>query len=151
MATSARIIRVLNDTYTLEIEVEVEAIDELAPELMKTDWGRKMAYLLSEMLPRVPEWKGKEEMEKMERERKQNEEKLKREGFREGVEKGKEEQAEKVKELEKKIDDLENKLEVYKDIERKVEDMMEWKKSREEEKKKEEAKIIEVEDNREPE
>lgn len=54
MPVSTRIIRVLDNQYTLEIELEVDGPDDLLPELCKTVWGKKIAYLLSRMLPEVP-------------------------------------------------------------------------------------------------
>lgn len=84
MPTSIRIIRVLNDEYTVEVETEVEDSTELLGELMKTLWGRKMAWLLQQMLPDVPEYHDpsvQEQIEKEEKEMKEHEEKLRQEGY----------------------------------------------------------------------
>lgn len=55
MPASVRIIRVLNDTYTLETEIEAEDTKLLMKELQGTEWGRRIATLLEEMLPKVEE------------------------------------------------------------------------------------------------
>lgn len=55
MPASVRIIRILNDTYTLETEIEAEDTKLLMKELQATDWGRRIATLLEEMLPKVEE------------------------------------------------------------------------------------------------
>jgi hypothetical protein len=53
MPSSVRIIRVLNDTYTVETEIEAEDTKSLMKELSGTQWGLKIASLLEEMLPEV--------------------------------------------------------------------------------------------------
>lgn len=83
MPTSVRVIRVVDNEYTVEAEVEVEDIAELFDTLNKTPWGRKVAYLLGEMLPDVPEYKApsmKEQAEKEEKEIAEHEQKLRNEG-----------------------------------------------------------------------
>lgn len=83
MGTSIRVIRVIDNEYTVEVEVEVEDIKLLFDELNKTQWGRKVAHLLSEMLPEVPEYQpksAKEAAEDEEKRIKEYEEKLKKEG-----------------------------------------------------------------------
>ena len=83
MPTSVRVIRVVNNEYTVEAEVEVEDIGELFDTLTKTAWGRKVAHLLNEMLPEIPEYKAPSSKEEavIEQERiKENEEKLRNEG-----------------------------------------------------------------------
>jgi hypothetical protein len=55
MPASVRIIRILNDTYTLETEIEAEDTKLLMEELRKTDWGRRISTLLEQMLPKTEE------------------------------------------------------------------------------------------------
>lgn len=81
MGTSVRVIRVINNEYTVEVEVEVEDIKLLFDELTKTQWGRKVAHLLSEMLPDIQEYQppsAKEQAEEEEKRIKEYEEKLKK-------------------------------------------------------------------------
>ena len=83
---STRIIRVIDGQYTLELELEVDSPDELLGELCKTDWGKKIAYLLSRMLPEVPEIKTEDQKLMAEAEAKriaEHEEKLREEGRKE--------------------------------------------------------------------
>jgi len=80
MGTSIRVIRVIDNEYTVEVEVEVDDIKTLFDELTRTPWGKKVAYLLQEMLPEVPEYKppsAKEQAEEEEKRIKEYEEKLK--------------------------------------------------------------------------
>jgi len=84
MPTSIRVIRVLDNEYTVEVETEVEDIEELFQTLTKTAWGRKIAYLLGEMLPDIPELKtpsAKEEAEAEQKRIEEGEEKLREEGY----------------------------------------------------------------------
>jgi len=86
MPTSVRIIRVVGDEYTVEIETEVENIEDLFIELTKTVWGRKIATLLAKMLPDVEEYKAsppKEEAEVEQKRIEEHEEKLREEGRKE--------------------------------------------------------------------
>ena len=83
MPVSTRIIRVLDGQYTLELEVEVDSSDELLGELCKTEWGKKIAFLLSKMLPEVPEIQTEEEKLSIEEDIKrikEHDEKLREEG-----------------------------------------------------------------------
>lgn len=84
MPTSIRVIRVLDNEYTVEVETEVEDIEELFQTLTKTAWGRKVAYLLGQMLPDIPEIKSPSSKEEAEAEQKrieETEEKLRKEGY----------------------------------------------------------------------
>jgi hypothetical protein len=86
---SVRIIRVLGEEHTVEVEIECEESSELLQELMKTPIGRKMAHLLNEMLPEVPEVKegtAKEEAEAEEKRIQEHEEGLRKEGYDKAVE-----------------------------------------------------------------
>ena len=86
MPTSVRIIRVVGNEYTVEIETEVENIEDLFLELTKTVWGRKIATLLAKMLPEVEEYKTpppKEEAEAEQKRIEEHEEKLREEGRKE--------------------------------------------------------------------
>jgi len=86
MPVSTRIIRVLDGQYTLELELEVDSPDDLLSELCKTDWGKKIAYLLSKMLPEVPEIQTEDQKAMAEAEAKriaEAEENLREEGRRE--------------------------------------------------------------------
>jgi len=88
MPTSVRVIRVLNDEYTVECEVEVEDISELFNELTKTPWGRKVAHLLGEMLPDIPEYNPEDTKEQAEAEAKriaEHEESLREEGYKKAI------------------------------------------------------------------
>ena len=69
--TSLRIIRVINDTWTVELEIEVSDIALLAQQLIRSDEGRKMAALLHEALKdvEIPVDKDLETMQKAEEER----------------------------------------------------------------------------------
>ena len=55
MPASCRVIRVVNDTFTLEFELETEDTKSLIKELQSTDWGRRLATLLEGLLPEVTE------------------------------------------------------------------------------------------------
>ena len=52
---SCRVIRVVNDTFTLEFELEEEDTKKLIEELQRTDWGRRLATLLGDMMPAIEE------------------------------------------------------------------------------------------------
>lgn len=56
---SVRVIRVLDDTFTVEVEAEEENVDSLMQELNKSLEGRKVIFLLQrsleEVKPAVPE------------------------------------------------------------------------------------------------
>jgi len=53
MPASVRIIRVIDDTYTVETEVEADDIKSLMQELQSSQWGLKIAAVLENMLPDV--------------------------------------------------------------------------------------------------
>lgn len=55
MPASCRVIRVVNDTFTLEFELETEDTKSLLTELQSTDWGRRLATLLEDMMPSIAE------------------------------------------------------------------------------------------------
>lgn len=86
MPTSIRVIRVIDNQYTLDVEIEVDDINTLLNELMKVRWGKKVAHLLEGMLPDVPEYEplnSKEEAEAEEKRIKENEDRLREEGRQE--------------------------------------------------------------------
>jgi len=117
MPASARIIRVLDDTYTLEIEVEAETSEDLVSELMQTSWGRKMAYLLQRMLPNVPELPSDvEEFKRMEEERKKKEQEIFERGIREGKAQARREFYEERVKLEQRIKELEEELKKFEEV-----------------------------------
>lgn len=68
MPASVRIIRILNDTYTVETEIEGEDTEQLLNELKKSNFGLRIMTLLEDMLPEVKPKKTiyqiKEEFEK---------------------------------------------------------------------------------------
>lgn len=53
MVASARIISVINDTFTVEFEIEDDDTDNLTKEMNKTDLGKKMLTLVNASLDKV--------------------------------------------------------------------------------------------------
>jgi len=55
MPASCRVISVIDDKFTLEFECEADNTKALIEELRSTEWGRRVATLLENMLPQIPE------------------------------------------------------------------------------------------------
>jgi len=60
MPASVRVITIIDQTWTVEAEVEEETVEKLQKELLKTPWGRRVLKLMNKMVPR-DEIKKKEE------------------------------------------------------------------------------------------
>jgi len=50
---SCRVISVIDDKFTIEFELETEDTKSLIKELQATDWGRRLASLLENLMPAV--------------------------------------------------------------------------------------------------
>lgn len=55
MPISIRVITILDQKYTVEMEIEEDEWKILRNELMVTSWGRRVLWLINRMLPNIPE------------------------------------------------------------------------------------------------
>ena len=60
MPVSVRIITIIDQKYTVEVEIEESDIQLLKNTLMMTPWGRRVLHLMNKMLPQVPEETGED-------------------------------------------------------------------------------------------
>jgi len=63
MPVSIRVITIIDQKYTVEVEVEEETIKHLKDTLMMTPWGRRVLGLMNKMLPHEPEAKDEEDVD----------------------------------------------------------------------------------------
>lgn len=63
MPISVRVITIIDQKYTVEMEIEEENFIELWNQLKGTPWGRRVLHLIMTMLPNYPEVEKKDEPE----------------------------------------------------------------------------------------